>query len=100
MHNIEEQPAVIDTVDDLLKESSMWETRVKKYEEKIMKKGLEEGLQKGLEEGLQKGLEKGMEKGLEKTAVKLIEKGMGNDFIHDVTGLSLEQIESLREKHT
>ena len=62
----------------------MWETRVKKYEEKIMKKGLE----------------KGMEKGLEKTAVKLIEKGMGNDFIHDVTGLNLEQIQSLREKHS
>ncbi|MFP4165044.1 MAG: transposase, partial [Chitinispirillaceae bacterium] len=59
-------------------------TRVKKYEEKIMKKGLEEGL----------------EKGLEKTALKLIEKGMDNNFIHDVTGLSLEQIQSLREKHS
>lgn len=76
MHNIEGQPAVIKTVEDLTEESSMWETRVKKYEEKIMKKALKEGLEKGL----QKGLESGLEKGLEKSALKLIDKGMDNEF--------------------
>lgn len=79
MHNIEGLPAVIETVEDLTEESSMWETRVKKYEEKIRKKCLKEGL--------------------EKTAIKLIEKGMDNEFIHEVTGLSMTRIESLREKN-
>jgi predicted transposase/invertase (TIGR01784 family) len=66
--------------------SSMWETNVKKYEKKILKKGIEQGI------------EKGIKKNRKDSALKLIEKGMNNELIHDVTGLSIKEIELLRKK--
>ena len=61
--------------------------------------GLEEGMAKGLEEGMAKGLEEGMAKGeLKRTreiATKMKDSGMSADNIMQLTGLSVEEINSL-----
>lgn len=56
--------------------------------------------QEGLEQGLKKGLEQGMEQGMEQakiqTVQKLIQKGMDNLFIQEITQLPFEKIEQIR----
>ena len=79
--------------------------------EKGRAEGLKEGLEKGRAEGLEKGLEKGraegLEKGLEKgraegklegileTARKMKQKGMPDDLISEMTGLSADEIQNV-----
>jgi predicted transposase/invertase (TIGR01784 family) len=58
--------------------------------------GLNEGKQLGLNEGKQLGLEEGIEKGKQETAKKLLHKGIDINIISDATGLSIEQIKSLK----
>ena len=43
-----------------------------------------------------RGLEKGIEKGIEQVAKKMLDKGVDIDFIMEVTNLSKEKIESLK----
>lgn len=58
-------------------------------------------IERALEEGEKLGIEKGREevKGEEKNeiALRLIAEGLDNDFIHRITGLSIEEIERLRK---
>jgi len=59
----------------------------------------EEGKEDGLEEGREEGMEEGLEKGRfnEKLAIarNLLAKGSTLEFVHDITGLDMETIESL-----
>ena len=59
----------------------------------------EEGLVQGLERGLEQGLEKGLEQGRNEERLQLIRKmvsrGMTLELISDMTGLSLEENETL-----
>ncbi|MBS7070074.1 MAG: transposase [Streptococcus parasanguinis] len=61
--------------------------------------GLEQGLERGLEQGLEKGLEQGLEQGRNEERLQLIRKmvsrGMTPELISDMTGLSIEEIETL-----
>ena len=79
------------------------ESAEKKATEEGLAKGLKEGLAKGLEQGLEQGLARGLEQGLEQgrssekmeIAKKMKAKGQPTDFIADITGLSIEEIEKL-----
>ena len=79
------------------------EAAIKKgYSEGIKKgleKGMQEGLEKGMQEGMEKGMQEGMEKGQEKKAIDIAknmkQKGMPSDLIAEMTGLSINVIESL-----
>ena len=59
----------------------------------------EEGLVQGLERGLEQGLEKGLEQGRNEERLQLIRKmvsrGMTPELISAMTGLSLEENETL-----
>ena len=61
--------------------------------------GLEQGLARGLEQGLEQGIEQGLEQGRNEERLQLIRKmisrGMTPELISDMTGLSIEDIESL-----
>jgi len=60
--------------------------------------GIEKGKQEGLAEGEARGIEKGREEGAINTARNMIAKAIGdNKLIADITGLTEEQIEKLRE---
>ncbi len=50
------------------------------------------------EDGIKEGMEKGVEKEKITTAKKMILKGLENDFISEMTGLSVEQINEIRNK--
>ena len=55
----------------------------------------EEGLVQGLEQGLEKGLEQGLEQGRKQLVCEMVSRGMTPELISDMTGLSLEEIETL-----
>ena len=55
----------------------------------------EEGLVQGLEQGLEKGLEQGRNEERQQLIRKMVSRGMTPELISEMTGLSLEEIESL-----
>lgn len=57
----------------------------------------QEGLQKGLHEGLQKGLQKGKAEAFNLVATKLLNQGMDEAAITAITGLSLQEIGTLKK---
>ncbi len=65
---------------------------------KAMKQGREEGHKEGLEEGREEGIDIGLEKGIRLTAIKLIENGSSDEFIAQITGLTISQIQELRKE--
>ena len=58
---------------------------------------IEEGLQKSREEGLEKGREEGENKRTIEIIRNAIKKGMDNNIISDLTGLSNQEIEAIRK---
>jgi predicted transposase/invertase (TIGR01784 family) len=58
--------------------------------------GREEGLQQGREEGLQQGLEQGHGEAMKAVARNALAKGLSMEYIHELTGLSLDEIAQLR----
>jgi len=76
-------------------EYNLEEQRLKTKKEGLQE-GLEQGLEKGLEQGLQEGLEKGRQQKAEQTALNLLKIGvLTKEQIAEVTGLSLDRVESL-----
>ncbi|WP_020560893.1 hypothetical protein [Thiofilum flexile] len=71
-------------------EYSEEQLRFKEWEE-----ALENTLEKGKQLGLEEGLEKGERLGRMKTAQTMLAKGMTVDLVAELTGLSVEQIQSL-----
>ena len=63
-------------------------------------KGKEEGMEKGIAEGMEKGMKQGMEKGMNlrslEIARKMLEKGMDEASVMDMTGLTAEEINLLK----
>ena len=55
----------------------------------------EEGLVQGLEQGLEKGLEQGRNEERLQLIRKMVSRGMTPDLISEMTGLSIEEIETL-----
>ena len=55
----------------------------------------EEGLERGLEQGLEKGLEQGRNEERLQLIRKMVSRGMTPELISDMTGLSLEENETL-----
>jgi flagellar biosynthesis/type III secretory pathway protein FliH len=64
-----------------------------------MEKGMAEGLEKGMAEGIEKGLAEGLEKGMDaanrENARRMKAKGYATEIIAEITGLSIEAINSL-----
>ena len=71
------------------------EAATKKGYNEGWEKGIKEGMEEGIKEGMEKGIKEGMEKGLHNTARNMKQKGMATDFIAEMTGLSVDVIESL-----
>ena len=64
--------------------------------------GFEIGKKEGIKEGIKEGKKEGREEGSEERAVSvakwMLEKGMSIEDIQEATGLSMEKINSLKEK--
>ncbi len=76
------------------------EEEQKQYEEVMYEKGLNQGKQQGLSEGIAQGKQEGIAQGIEQNKIanakKMLELKMDLETIGKVTGLSKEEIESLR----
>ena len=55
----------------------------------------EEGLVQGLEQGLEQGLDQGRNEERLQLIRKMVSRGMSPDLISEMTGLSIEEIETL-----
>jgi len=62
----------------------------------IMREKLSEAERRGMEKGIQKGIEKGIEKGIVAVAQKMLLAGSIPEFVSEITGLTVEEIEKLR----
>jgi|GEM_PF-124786 len=67
------------------------------WELKGLKKGLKEGRQEGREEGIKAGILKGKTESKQEIALKMLEKGFETATIRELTGLSRQKIQKLRE---
>ena len=61
-----------------------------------IEKGMEKGMEKGIEKGMEKGIVKGMEEGKMEVAKNLLSIGDSIEKITKVTGLTREEVESLK----
>lgn len=67
------------------------------YDEKY-REGLEAGIQRGVEQGIEQGIEQGVAQGIENTARRMLASTKYSDAeISEITGLSMAQIQTLKE---
>ena len=59
-------------------------------------KGIAEGIEKGIEQGIEKGIEKGVAQRNAEIARAMLSDGVAPDLIAKYSGLSAEEIDSLR----
>jgi predicted transposase/invertase (TIGR01784 family) len=78
---------------------NMSEEERKVYEKYLINVAREKDmLETAMEEGIKKGEKKGKTERNVEIALVLIEKGFDNPQIHEITGLTFEEIEKLRAK--
>ena len=69
--------------------------RIQENYDMTMETAIDEAREEGLVQGLEQGLEKGLEQGRKQLVCEMISRGMTPDLISEMTGLSLEEIETL-----
>ena len=73
--------------------------RIQENYDMTLETAVDEAREEGLVQGLEKGLEQGLEQGRNEERLQLIRKmvsrGMTPELISEMTGLSLEEIETL-----
>ena len=58
----------------------------------------EEGIEKGMKKGIKEGEKRGKKLKTEEIAMKMLRKGIEEATIEEVTNLTLEEIENIKEK--
>ena len=85
----------------LTNEEMVFNTRLAYAEEEAKEQGYNAGVEKGIEQGIEKGIGQGIEQGSKKMQIdiakNLIRIGLDNNKISESTGLSIKEIESLKE---
>ena len=69
--------------------------RIQENYDMTMETAIDEAREEGLEQGLTQGLEQGRNEARLQLIREMISRGMTPELISDMTGLSLEEIESL-----
>ena len=69
--------------------------RIQENYDMTLETAIDEAREEGLEQGLEQGLEKGLEQGRKQLVCEMVSRGMTPDLISEMTGLSLEEIETL-----
>ncbi len=60
--------------------------------------GMHSAEEAGIEKGMKEGEKRGLKKGKEEVAIKMLKKGIEEATIEEVTNLTLEEIENIKEK--
>ena len=69
--------------------------RIQENYDMTLETAIDEAREEGLEQGLTQGLEQGVVQGRKQLVCEMISRGMTPELISEMTGLSLEEIESL-----
>ena len=69
--------------------------RIQENYDMTMETAIDEAREEGLEQGLERGLEQGLEQGRKQLIREMVSRGMTPELISDMTGLSIEEIETL-----
>ena len=69
--------------------------RIQENYDMTLQTAIDEAREEGLVQGLEQGLEKGLEQGRKQLVCEMVSRGMTPDLISEMTGLSLEEIETL-----
>ena len=69
--------------------------RIQENYDMTLETAINEAREEGLVQGLEQGLEKGLEQGRKQLVCEMVSRGMTPDLISEMTGLSLEEIETL-----
>ena len=69
--------------------------RIQENYDMTLETAIDEAREEGLEQGLAQGLEQGLEQGRKQLVCEMISRGMTPELISDMTGLSLDEIESM-----
>ena len=69
--------------------------RIQENYDMTMETAIDEAREQGLERGLTQGLEQGLEQGRKQLIREMVSRGMTPELISDMTGLSIEEIETL-----
>ena len=79
-------------------ERSAYDASLKSYRDSysIAKTERTEGFNEGMEKGIAEGRAEGRAEGLRASALNMLKANLDPNFIHEMTGLSLAEIESLR----
>ena len=65
---------------------------------KIFNEGRKEGIKEGIREGIEKSIKEGKEKGRKEIALRMLQQNMELQLISQVTDLSIEQVQKLKNK--
>ena len=69
--------------------------RIQENYDMTMETAIDEAREQGLEQGLTQGLERGVAQGRKQLIREMVSRGMTPDLISEMTGLSIEEIETL-----
>ena len=69
--------------------------RIQENYDMTLETAIDEAREEGLEQGMAQGLVQGVAQGRKQLVCEMISRGMTPELISDMTGLSLEEIESL-----
>ena len=99
------EPSQAVTHADSLLDSSSWtqeekamideRIRIQENYDMTMETAIDEAREEGLEQGLEQGLERGRLEGQLELVRKMLSKGLSLEVVSDVTGLSVEELETL-----
>ena len=69
--------------------------RIQENYDMTLETAIDEAREEGLEQGLAQGLVQGVAQGRKQLICEMVSRGMSPELISEMTGLSLEEIESL-----
>ena len=71
----------------------------KKHIRQEREEAREEGREEGRQEGWNSGCEYGRQEGIEQTAVNMLQDGMSPEKVAQLTGLTIERMEKIKQKN-
>lgn len=69
--------------------------RIQENYDMTMETAIDEAREEGLVQGLEQGIEQGLEQGRKQLVCEMVSRGMSPDLISEMTGLTIEEIETL-----
>ena len=82
---------------NIYQESEKGDVKVCRALDEMFEESINKGIQMGIKQGIERGIEQGIEQGITTSARRMLSSGKYSDSeISEITGLSVEQIQALK----